>query len=129
LLTKKDIKENFLKEKSIFKVLKYPIIWSILVWTSRFQVSLCFWLFWKYYSNSTINKEPRPFEEWRVLWFWATYALSIFIIAWCFIWLSFWNKMLRNIWILFYVLWIFFIIFWLFLDYWYVSDWLGNLVI
>jgi hypothetical protein len=26
LLTKKDIKENFLKEKSIFKVLKYPII-------------------------------------------------------------------------------------------------------
>ena len=129
LLTKKNIKEFFNKEKGIFKVLKYPLIWSILILTSWMQVSVLFWLFNHYNSSLEIAKEPRPFQEWWVLWLWATYTLWIFIVAWCFIWLSFGNKMLRNIWILFYVLWIFFIIFMLFLDYWYISDWLGNLVI
>ena len=126
---KENLKEVFFSEKNVFKVLKYPTIWAILVWTSWLQVSLCFWLFNILYkiSISDITKEERLPEEWRVFWCSASYTLWFFLIGWCLIWLSFWNKMLRNLWILFYVLWIFFIIFVLFLDYWYISDWLGNL--
>ncbi len=128
---KKDLKDIFSKEKNIFKLLKYPTIWTILISTAWIQVSIRFWLFWLYYKNiaSSITKEDRPIQEWRILWFWASWTLLLFIMAWFFFGLSFWNKLVRNIWILFYILWIFFMMFLLFLDYWYVSDWLENLVI
>lgn len=130
LLTNKNIKEIFLKEKWIFKVLKYPIIWSILVWTCWAQVSLLFRLFSQYYRTQwDIIRETLPLQENWVLWVWATYSLLIFIIAWCFIWLSFWNKMLRNIGILIYALWILFILFACFLDNWVIINDLPNFTV
>ena len=129
-INKKDIKEIFLEEKHIFKILKYPLIWSILVWTHTMQISILFRLFFRYYENQPdIIRETLPVQEWRVLWGWSTYSLLFFIIAWYFIWLSFWNKMVRNIWILIYILWILFIIFWFFLDNWVIINNLSNFTV
>lgn len=117
LLKKQDMKEIFSKEKWIFRVLKYPLIWSVLVRTCWLQVSIVTRLFNAYYETETnIIRENLPAQEERVLSKWPTYSVLIFILAWCFIWLSFWNKMLRNIWILIYALWILFILFVVFLN-------------
>lgn len=130
LLQKQDLKEVFSKEKRIFIILKYPIIWGILISTCWTQVSLLFRLFSKYYETQTdIIRGVLPAQESWILWMWPTYSLWIFIIAWCFIWLSFWNKMLRNVWILIYALWIIFILFAHFLNNWFITNWLENFVI
>ncbi len=130
LLQKQDLKEVFSKEKRIFIILKYPIIWGILISTCWTQVSLLFRLFSKYYETQTdIIRGVLPAQESWILWMWSTYSLWIFIIAWCFIWLSFWNKMLRNVWILIYALWIIFILFAHFLNNWFITNWLENFVI
>lgn len=130
LFVKNDIREVILKEKNIFKILKYPIIWSILVWIFKIPTSFMFWLLWKYYTDwQQITREHLPLEESWVLWVWATYSSLFFILAWCFIWLCFWNKMLRNIWILMYALWILFIVFWIFLYNWGISNGLSNFII
>ena len=129
-IKKEDIKEIFSEEKHIFNLLKYPIIWSILVWTRWTQVSLLLRLFGKYYGAQwDIIRETLPLQEGWVLWVWAIYSLLIFIIAWYFIWLSFWNKMLRNIWILIYALWILFILFGHFLDNWVIINNLPNFTV
>ena len=129
-LIKKYIKEVFDEEKYTFKILKYPLIWIILVRTWWAQISLLFRLFSGYYKIQwDIIRETLPLQESWVLWLWATYSLSIFIIAWYFIWLSFGNKMLRNIWILIYALWILFILFGSFLDYWSVINDLPNFTV
>lgn len=129
-LKKQDIKDVFLEEKSTFKILKYPIIWSILVSTCWMQVSLLFWLLWKYNNTQPdIIRETLPGQENWVLWIRSLYSLCFFLLAWCFIWLSFWNKMLRNIWILIYAIWILFIFFAFFLDNWAISNGLSNFTI
>ena len=130
LLVKNNIKEIFSKEKHIFKVLKYPIIWSILVWTCWMQVSLLYWLFWKYNDTQfDIIREDLPIQENWVLWIRATYSFCFFIIAWCFVWLSFWNKALRNIWIIIYAMWILFILLGCFLYNWNISNGLSNFIV
>ena len=126
-IKKKDIKEIFSEEKHIFKILKYPVLWSILVLMSRDFVSFLFRIIT--WFNGWIIRETLPLQESWVLWMWATYSLCIFIIAWCFIWLSFGNKMLRNIWILIYALWILFILFWLFLNNWVIINNLPNFTV
>jgi hypothetical protein len=123
LLKKQNLKEIFLKEKFTFNVLKYPIIWFILLWTSWLQVSLIFYLFQtNFWIQSDIIRENLSMQENWVLSVWSIYSLLIFVIAWYFIWLSFWNKMLRNIGILIYALWILFIILWFFLDSWRITS-------
>ena len=123
LLKKRNLKEIFLKEKFTFNVLKYPIIWFILLWTSWLQVSLIFYLFQtNFWIQSDIIRENLSMQENWVLSVWSIYSLLIFVIAWYFIWLSFWNKMLRNIGILIYALWILFIILWFFLDSWRITS-------
>lgn len=119
-IKKKDIKEIFLEEKHTFKILKYPVIWSILVSMSRFFISFLFREITWY--NEWIIREKLPENELELLWFWTLYSLPFFIIAWCFIWLSFWNKILRNIGIFTYVLWISFIFLGLFLDSWSITN-------
>ena len=130
-LTKKNLKEIFLKEKSIFRILKFPIIWSILIRTWWAQISVLFHLFSRYYDEIQwdIIRETLPLQESWVLWMWATYSLWFFIIAWYFIWLSFGNKMIRNIWILIYILWILFYLFVYFLDYWSIVNDLPNFTV
>ena len=123
LLKKGDLKGIFLEEKSILSVLRYPIIWIILVWISWLQISLLFYFFNVYYEkNWGVIRENLSVQESFVLWMWSRYSLLIFIIAWWFIWLSFWNKMVRNIWIFIYVMWILFILFWFFLDSWFIIN-------
>lgn len=119
-IKKEDMKDIFSEEKHIFKVLKYPVLWSILVSMSRFFISFLFRkIIW---YNEWIVREVLPENELELLWFWRLYSLPFFIIAWCFIWLSFWNKMLRNIGIFIYVLWISFIFLGLFLDSWSITN-------
>ena len=129
LLTKRDIKVTFLAEKPTLKILKYPIIWSILVWTCRLQVSLLFWLSNMYDWENNIVREILPPQENWVLWVRSLYSLFIFIIAWSFIWLSFGNKTLRNIWIIIYALWVLFILFAHFLNNWAITNDLTNFTI
>lgn len=130
LQIKQEMKEIYSQEKSIFKILKYPIIWSILVWTCWAQVSFTFRFFYSYYERQTdIIRENLPVQENWVLWMWSLYSLWIFIIAGCFIWLSFWNKTLRNIWILMYALWVLFILFGHFLNNWAIINDLSNFTI
>ena len=129
-IKKEDIKEIFSEEKHIFNLLKYPIIWSILVWTCWTQVSLLFWLFGKYYETQwNIIRETLPLQESWVLRVWATYSLWIFIIACYFIWFSFGNKTLRNIWIIIYALWVLFILFSHFLNNWVIINGLPNFTV
>lgn len=127
LSIKQAIKESFWTEKITFKTLKYPIIWSILVWTSWIQASGVFFIFSHYYETQPdIIRETLPAQENYLLWMSATYVLFIFIIAGGFIWLSFWNKMLRNIWIIIYALWVLFILFANFLNNWAIINDLSN---
>lgn len=131
LLEKNNIKKVFIKEKNFFKVLNYPIIWCILIWTYRIHISLFFWLFSIYYKTQldvTIWK-TLPAQEYWMLWMWTTYSSLFFVVAWYFIWLSFWNKMLRNIWILIYVLWILFILLMYFLAGWAITNDLPNFTV
>lgn len=130
LSIKQAIKETFWTEKTTFKILKYPIIWSILVWTSWLQASVLFWIFSHYYeTQSDIIRETLPTQENYLLWMSATYLLFILIIAWGFIWLSFWNKTLRNIWIIIYALWVLFVLFAHFLNNWAITNDLTNFTI
>ena len=128
--SKSNMKEILLKEKWIFKILKYPIIWGTLIWTGSEQITLLFWIFSKHFyeTHTDIILETLPAQEIWVLWMWPTYSLWIFIIAWYFIWLCFGNKMLRNIWILIYALWILFYLFGIFLYNWAITNWLEKFV-
>lgn len=130
LSIKQAIKESFWTEKTIFKILKYPIIWIILVRTCWLQASVLAWIFSNYYeTQSDIIRETLPAQENYILWMWPTYLSFIFIIAWGFIWLSFWNKMLRNIGILIYALWILFVVFVCFLNNWVIVNDLQNFTV
>jgi hypothetical protein len=125
-----ETKKIILEESNVLKFLKYPLIWSILVFTSWPQVSIIFYLFSKYYqTQGDIIQEQLPTQEAWVLWIWASMSVIFFIIGWCSIWLSFWNKTLRNIWIIIYTLWVLFILFGLFLSNWVISNGLSNFIV
>lgn len=129
LVTKNDIKETLKKEKTVFKILKYPTIWGMLISTCWMYTSILFRYFGKFYEHNDIIRENLSTQENWVLWVRWTYSILFFVIAWYFIWLSFGNKMLRNIWILIYALWILFVIFAHFLNNWVIINGLPNFTV
>lgn len=127
---KKDIKERFTEEKVVeisknrFLKIKpylwkcrYLIVWYILLGLAWYFVSLAFW-----YINSKIWLEQPWIQcfEWenKLLWVRSLYSLLFFLIAPMFITFCFWNKFVRNIGVLIYILWIIFILLWAFLNLW-----------
>ena len=126
---KKDIKERFTEEKVVeisknrflkikpyLRKCRYLIIWYILLRLAWYFVVLAFW-----YTNSKICLESwTQCLEWenQLLWLRSLYSLLFFLIAPMFITFCFWNKFVRNIGVLIYILWIIFILLWAFLNLW-----------
>lgn len=126
---KKDIKERFTEEKVVeisknrflkikpyLRKCRYLIIWYILLRLAWYFVVLAFW-----YTNSKICLESwTQCLEWenQLLWLRSLYSLLFFLIAPMFITFCFWNKFVRNIGVLIYILWIIFILLWVFLNLW-----------
>ena len=126
---KKDIKERFTEEKVVeisknrflkikpyLRKCRYLIIWYILLRLAWYFVVLAF-----LYTNSKICLESwTQCLEWenQLLWLRSLYSLLFFLIAPMFITFCFWNKFVRNIGVLIYILWIIFILLWVFLNLW-----------
>jgi hypothetical protein len=102
------------------KILKFPVIWRFLTMIPRMLVSLLFWLIESVKENGLefVNQDPK---EQFLLWLWSLYSILFFAIAPFFIWFSFGNKFVRNIWILVYILWIAFVLLGQFLELWDVA--------
>lgn len=117
--TKEKIKElskkRFLKIKPYVWKCRYLIIWQILLQLSWYFVSLCFRFINKVKVIPDWNNICSE-QELSLLWTRSLYTFLFFIIAPMFITFCFWNKFVRNIWILIYILWIIFCFLWLFLD-------------
>ena len=124
---KQDVKERFTKDKVVeisknrFSKIKpyawkcrYFVIGYVLLGLAWYFVSLEFWAI-----NSKFKVTTQCVEwESHLLWLWSLYSLLFFLIAPIFITFCFWNKFIRNIWILIYILWILFIPLGMFLQLW-----------
>ena len=114
---KEIIKKVFLeyldKIKKPLRKLRYLIIWGILITCARLIVSSIFYIYniWLTWYNCSFSQ-----EENILLGYWAFLSLIIFLIAPVFIMFCFWNKFIRNIWILIYIFWILFIAMWKFIS-------------
>ena len=108
-------KKRFLMAKPYLRKCRYLVIGYALLWLARVFVRLFFWLI----NQSNISL-PQWFSdvESELLWKWGLYAIIFFIIAPIFITYCFWNKFVRNIWILIYILWICLLFLWWFLALW-----------
>jgi len=124
---KKDIKERFTEEKVVeisknrllkikpyLRKCRYLIVWYILLRLAWFFIRLAFW---------QINLEIRLWTQclgWesQILWRRALYSLLFFLVAPMFVTFCFWNKFVRNIGVLIYILWITFMLLWAFLNLW-----------
>lgn len=129
LLIRNVIKEILTKEKMIFMILKYPTIWCILISTCRMYTSILLRYFEKFYEHHDVIRENLNIQESWVLGYRWTYVIFSFVLASYSIWLSFWNKMLRNIGILLFVVWIFLVIFLIFLNNWTIVNGLPNFTV
>lgn len=110
-----EISKNwFFKAKPYLWKCRYLIIGYILLMLAWFFVSLEFW------GINSKFKVTTQCVEWesQLLWLWSLYSLLFFLIAPMFITFCFWNKFVRNIWILIYILWILFIPLGMFLQLW-----------
>ena len=124
-ISKKMIKNIFIKRwqinKKFYRFFRYVILWGILLACSRLFISIIFYLL-KNPAQSEINYQWAPEEQPRFLWTIALQALLFFIMAPYFIWLSFGNKFVRNIWILIYIIWISIILLWYLSNLWFYSQ-------
>ena len=116
LAIKNTFNEQRQKYKKILRKLRYLLIWFILIESSRLFVSLIFYFISK---PTNINYETGPEARPRFLWTLAFQALLFFTVAPYFIWFSFGNKFVRNIWIFVYIIWISIIILWLLWHSWF----------
>lgn len=121
-LAKNEIKGCFSelrwKYKKILYNFRYVFIWAILLCCSRLFVSLIFRII-PLPPRSYIDYQWAPEEQPRFLWTLSIQVLLLFIIASYFIWFSFGNKFVRNIWILTYIIWITLIFLWHLANYWF----------
>ena len=93
-------KNRFLKIKPYLWKCRYLVIWYILLGLAWFFVSLELWVI-----NSKFKVTTQCLEwESYLLWLWSLYSLLFFLVAPVFITFCFWNKFIRNIWILIYTL-------------------------
>lgn len=109
-------KNRFLKIKPYLRKCRYLIIWYVLLRCAWIFVSLALRLI-----NTKIRSQPwTQCLEWenQLLWLRSLYSLLFFLIAPMFITFCFWNKFVRNIGVLIYILWIMFILLWVFLNLW-----------
>ena len=103
--------ERWQINKKIYRFFLYIFLWMILLVCSRLFVSIIFYLL-PSPASYEISYQGAPEERPRFLWTLAIQALLFFIMAPCFIWFSFGNKFVRNIWILMYIIWISVIFLW-----------------
>lgn len=94
-------KNRFLCTKSYLWKCRHLLIWYVLVWSSRFFVTLGYWLIGR--LNIQLPWWCSDAEK-RLLWLGSLYTLILFIIASMVITFCFWNKFVRNIWIFIYIL-------------------------
>ena len=109
-------KNRFLKIKPYLRKCRYLIIWYVLLRCAWNFVVLALRVI-----NTKIRQQPwTQCLEWenQLLWLRSIYSLLFFLIAPIFITFCFWNKFVRNIGVLIYILWIIFILLWVFLNLW-----------
>lgn len=100
-------KNRFLKIKPYLRKCRFLIIWYVLLQLSWYFVSLCFRFINKVKVIPDWNNICSE-QELSLLWTRGLYTFLFFIIAPMFITFCFWNKFVRNIWVLIYILWIIF---------------------